>query len=479
MTDATRFIDVENPFTREIWARVPRASAADVDAAVAAARNAFGRGPWGAGSPAYRAQILRGLADIVAGHVDELTELQVRENGKAIREQHAQTSGVPGYLRYYAGVAEDIVGKTIPSSATTSFCYTVRQPLGVVAAITPWNSPLSLLLWKLAPALAAGNTIVVKPSEISPVSTIRLAELALEAGLPAGVFNVVTGLADVGAQLAGHPDVDKVAFTGSTAAGREVGMAAVGHLARVSLELGGKSANVIFADANLDLALDGIVGGVFAAAGQTCIAGSRVLVHKDIYDEFAGRLVERANRVKLGDPMDWSTEVGAIACRAQFEKVARYVDIALNEGAALLAGGRAPADPSLGQGLFFEPTIFGDVEAGMRIAREEVFGPVLCLSRFGTEEEAVQMANDTRFGLAAGLWTSDLSRAHRMIRRLRGGTVWVNTYRRLNYTLPFGGFGDSGFGRENGRDAVDDYTEVKSVWIETDESRSDPFNPMR
>ncbi|MEX2658130.1 MAG: aldehyde dehydrogenase [Acidimicrobiales bacterium] len=479
VAEGSGVIRVENPYTRDIWAEVPRATVDQVDDAVAAARNAFTSGPWASASPARRASFLRDLAGIVEEHVEELTRLQVQENGKAIREQYAQTSGLASYLHYFAGLAENIRGETIPSSASTSLCFTTREPLGVVAALTPWNSPLSLLVWKLAPALAAGNTVVVKPSEISPVSTIRLVELALEAGLPSGVINVVTGLGDVGAALTHHHDVDKVAFTGSTAVGKEVGKAAIDHMARFTLELGGKSANIVFADADLDRAVDGVIGGIFAAAGQSCIAGSRVLVQKERYDEVAERLVERAAAIRLGDPLDWETEVGTIACTAQHDKVVAYVDIATAEGATLLAGGGPADDPALAGGLFFRPTIFGDVTSEMRIAKEEVFGPVVCLQRFDDEDDAVSVAHDTRFGLAAGVWTSDLGRGLRMSQRLRCGTVWVNTYRRLNYTLPFGGFGDSGIGRENGHDAIDEYTELKSVWIETSSEASDPFNPMR
>jgi aldehyde dehydrogenase (NAD+) len=318
--------------------------------------------------------------------------------------------------------------------------------------------------------------MVIKPSEISPVSTLRLVELAAEAGIPPGVLNVVTGAAAAGAALAGHPDVDKIAFTGSTAAGQAVARAAAGSLARYSLELGGKSANVVFADARLDAAIEGVVGGIFAAAGQTCVAGSRVLVQASVHDEFVDRLVARTGRIRLGDPMDWETEVGTISCRRQYDNVLAYIEAGRREGATVLAGGGPPGDA--GDGLFIAPTVFGDVDNDMRIVQEEIFGPVVCVQRFETEEEAVALANSTPFGLAAGVWTDDVRRAHRLARRLRAGTVWVNTYRRTSHLAPFGGRGLSGVGRENGRDAVDEYTEVKTVWLGLGDGLGDPFNPF-
>jgi aldehyde dehydrogenase (NAD+) len=467
------WIEVVNPYTGQIWARVPEASPAQVDAAVAAARRAFDSGAWSRIAPRERAAALHRLAGLVTEHADELTRLQVMENGKAIREQAAQTRGLAAHLAFFAGVAEDLRGHTVPVS-DSDFVYTVREPIGVVAALTPWNSPLALLMWKMAPALAAGNTMVVKPSEVTPVSTLRLAELVTQAGIPAGVFNVVTGAATVGALLAEHRGVDRVAFTGSTGAGQAVARAAAQTMARVSLELGGKSANVIFADARLDAAIEGVVGGIFAAAGQTCIAGSRVLVEESVYDDFVGRLVARARRIRLGDPMDWETEVGTMSCRRQYDSVLRFLDVGRDEGATLLTGGAAPS----GDSLFIEPTIFGDVTNTMRIVQEEIFGPVAVVQRFASEEEAVALANSTRYGLAAGVWTDDVRRAHRVAGRLRAGTVWVNTYRKTSYLAPFGGRGFSGIGRENGRDAVDEYTEVKTVWLGLGEGVADPFNPF-
>jgi aldehyde dehydrogenase (NAD+) len=318
---------------------------------------------------------------------------------------------------------------------------------------------------------------VVKPSEVTPVSTLVLAELFDQAGFPPGVVNVVTGDGRVGATLANHPGIDKVAFTGSTTVGKAVARAAAERLARVSLELGGKSPNIIFPDADVPNALNGVLAGIFGASGQTCLAGSRALVHVDIMESFARALVDKARAIRIGDPLDPATEMGTVSCRMQYDKVMHYIDIAKREGARLLCGGMHPADPALRQGLFVEPTIFGDVRNDMQIAREEVFGPILCLIPFRDEDDAVRIANDTRFGLAAGVWTNDVKRAHRMTRRLRAGTVWVNTYRRTNYATPFGGMKESGQGRENGLEAIHEYTETKSVWIDTGPGIKDPFNP--
>lgn len=472
-----RWLEVVDPYLQEVWARVPVASPDDVARAVDAARIALVDSPWSSLTPGRRRQALLDYAAVLDAHVEELTTLQVRENGKAIREQFAQTTALGEHLRYFAGLCEQLRGATIPIGVPSTLCYTLREPIGVVGALTPWNSPLSLLMWKLAPALAAGNTLVVKPSEISPVSTLAMVALADEAGLPAGVLNVVTGAGEVGALLAAHPGVDKVAFTGSTAAGREVGKTAIDHLARISLELGGKSPSIVFADADLDRAVEGVVGGIFAAAGQTCIAGSRVLVQETVYEEFADRLAARVARIRLGNPLDWETEVGTISCLRQYEKIESYVAIALAEGARLVAGGGRPTAPGLETGFFFAPTIFADVRNDMRIAREEVFGPVVCLLRFLDEDDAVAQANDSDFGLAAGVWTQSGARAHRIAARLRVGTVWINTYRKTNHAVPFGGFRHSGIGRENGVESLLEYTELKVVWADLGEATPDPFNP--
>jgi aldehyde dehydrogenase (NAD+) len=380
------------------------------------------------------------------------------------------------YYTYFGGMADKIHGEVIPLNKTSVLNYTLREPLGVVAAITPWNSPLLLTTWKAAPALAAGNTLVIKPSSTTPCSILEFAKLVEEAGFPPGVFNVVTGPgAKIGNYLAQHPGVDKLSFTGGTETGRVLASIAGKHIKRITLELGGKSPNIVFEDANLDNAVLGVMAGIYAACGQTCSAGSRLLLQRSIYDEFLEKLVARTQKIKLGDPLDWNTEVGPLANRSQLEKVDYYVNIAKEEGAHVLLGGKQPDDESLSQGLFYLPTILTQVTNDMRVAREEIFGPVLSVIPFDTEEEAVRIANDNDFGLVAGVWTNNISRGHRMARAIKSGTVWINTYRNANYASPFGGYKASGYGRENGLEVIKDYTQVKSVWVETEEKMRDPF----
>ncbi|MFF3575169.1 aldehyde dehydrogenase [Nocardia jiangxiensis] len=474
--DSATFASI-NPFDGESWAQIPTATNSDVDDAVTAARRAFEEGPWATSTPLQRATLLRRFGDLIKDNADELARIQVLENGKLIREVAGQTIALANHCYFFAGVAESPLGETLASSVPNMQVFTVREPIGVVAAITPWNSPLALLLWKLCPALAAGNTVVIKPSEVTPVSTLVLARLIQEAGFPDGVVNVVTGAGPVGAALSEHHGVDKIAFTGSTAVGKKIAVTAAERLARVSLELGGKSPNIVFPDADLAGAVNGVIAGIFAATGQTCMAGSRVLVHEDVYDEFAKALATRTENIRLGDPLDPDTEMGTVACKSQFDKVLSYIEVAKSEGAQLLTGGSRPEDPGLAKGLFVRPTVFGNVTNDMRIAREEVFGPVAVLIKFRDEDDAVRIANDTVFGLAAGVWTRDVARAHRMVRRLRAGSVWVNNYRKTNYVAPFGGFKESGIGRENGFHAIEEYTEVKTAWIDTGNTITDPFNP--
>ncbi|WP_337181832.1 aldehyde dehydrogenase [Shinella sp.] len=464
-----------DPFTGKPWALVPRAGVADADQAIEAAAEAF-RGAWRTMTATARGQLLCRFADLVAEEAETLAVLETRDNGKLINEMRMQCRYIPQWFRFFGGLADKIEGRVIPIDKPGVFNYTRREPLGVVTAITPWNSPLMLATWKLAPALAAGNTVVWKPSEFSSVSAIAFAKLFEKAGFPKGVVNLVTGFgSEIGDRLVTHPAVAKVAFTGGDATGRRVYQSAAGGLKKVTLELGGKSANIVFADAKMEAAVPGLVSGIFAATGQTCIAGSRALVQRSVYDEVAEKLVAFARTARIGDPLDPETQVGPITTEPQRRKVLDYIDIARSEGASQLLGGKAPDDPAIASGWFVEPTIFGNVAQSMRIAREEVFGPVLSIIPFEDEEEAIAIANDSIYGLAAGVWTQDLGRAIRMPERLEAGSVWVNMYRATSYLSPFGGYKQSGFGRENGRTAIDEYLQEKSVWIDAGNSIPAPF----
>ncbi|WP_326835132.1 aldehyde dehydrogenase [Amycolatopsis rhabdoformis] len=461
-----------NPYTGRPWARVPDAGAADVDAAVSAARTALD-GEWGALTGFERAALMRRLADIVEREAERLAVVETTDNGKLLRETRQQTAGLATWLRYFSGVADKLHGETIPGSKPNYFVYTREEPVGVIAAIVPWNSPLALLHWKLAPALAAGCTLVVKPSESTPASALEYARLVEEAGFPPGVLNVITGQsAELGRALVDHPGVDKIAFTGSPAVGAAIASSAGARLTPVLLELGGKSAQVVLPDADLEAAANGVVAGIFAAGGQTCIAGSRLVVHRDVRERLLGLIVDRAKAIRLGDPLLPETEMGPLANKRQLDTVLGFIDRAVATGASVVAGGRR--DPSLG-GLFVEPTILTGVARDAEIAQEEVFGPVLTVLDVASEDEAVAVANGTRFSLGAGLWTSDVGRAHRVAARLRAGTVWVNSYRAVAPNVPFGGNGASGWGRENGRHAVDEFLQTKAVWIETSGEVRDPF----
>ncbi|MFC9356776.1 aldehyde dehydrogenase [Rhodococcus sp. NPDC057014] len=462
-----------NPYTQEPWSTAPDAGAADVDRAVAAARAALTTGPWSTTTGAGRARLMRTLADLLERDAATLGAIETTDNGKLLREMAAQMAYLPQWYRYYAGIAETLGGDTLPSDRPNFFIYTRREPVGVVGAILPWNSPLMLLAWKLAPALAAGCTLVVKPSDYTPASTLEFAQRMDEAGFPPGVFNVVTGTGpEVGKALAGHPGIDKIAFTGSTAVGIEVGRAALQNMTRVLLELGGKSAQIVFPDADLEAAANGVIAGVFAATGQTCLAGSRLLVHESIHDELVELIVRRAQTIVLGDPTDPATEMGPVANERQLASVLGMIDKAVADGATVATGGGRSTSRG---GLFVQPTVLTDVRPDMPIAQEEVFGPVLAVTRFSTEDEALEWANGTKYGLAAGVWTRDLQRAHRVAAAVTAGTVWINAYRVVGPGVPFGGFKGSGWGRENGPEAVLEFTETKAVWVELTGATRDPF----
>jgi (Z)-2-((N-methylformamido)methylene)-5-hydroxybutyrolactone dehydrogenase len=470
------WFDTDNPFTGASWAQVARGGAEDVAEAVDAAQRALDSGPWRELTASGRGALLRRLGDTIAANARRLAEIEVRDNGKLFSEMYGQLRYLPEWFYYYGGLADKIEGSVIPLDKKGYFTYTQKEPVGVVALITPWNSPLLLLGWKLAPALAAGCTVVIKPSEFTSASTLELVRLFDEAGLPPGVVNVVTGFGqEVGSALVEHPLVRKIAFTGSDTVGRTINEAAARDLKHVTLELGGKSPNVVFADADLDDAVNGVVSGIFAATGQTCIAGSRLLVQQDVHDEVVRRVVDLAGSARMGDPMDEDTQVGPVTTPAQYAKVLDYIGIAQDEGATAVLGGAAASRPECGDGWFVEPTIFTGVDNGMRIAQEEVFGPVLAVIPFRDEDEAVAIANDVRFGLGAGVWTTDIGRAFRMSSRIRSGTVWVNTYRAVSYMAPFGGVKDSGLGRENGITAIDAYLQDKTVWVNIGAPVGNPF----
>lgn len=471
------WIDSQDPYRGEPWARIPKGCAKDVDRAVKAASQAMHAGPWATMTASARGRLMLRLADLIAANAHRLAEIEVRDNGKLMAEMFGQMTYHPEWWRYFGGLADKIEGTLVPIDKPDMFTFTRHEPVGVVAALTAWNSPLLFVAWKCAPAIAAGCTVVVKPSEFASASTLEFAALTKEAGFPDGVFNVVTGLGhETGAALVDHPDVAKITFTGSDATGARIYAQAARHMKRVSLELGGKSPNIVFEDCDLATAAAGVVSGIFAATGQTCIAGSRLLVQNSIRDAFSARVVELGRSARLGDPMLPETNIGPVTTTAQYRKILDYMAIAKAEGARCILGGGPATAADLRGGQFVEPTIFTDVTPDMRIAREEVFGPVLSIIGFDDEAEAVRLANDTIYGLAAGVWTKDIGRAIRMSSALKAGTVWVNTYRAVSYMMPFGGMKHSGIGRESGVDAMREYLETKSVWISTAEGA--PANPF-
>ncbi|HZA19323.1 MAG TPA: aldehyde dehydrogenase family protein, partial [Actinomycetota bacterium] len=455
--------DVIDPSTGAVLTKVPRAGRADVDAAVASAREAFEDRRWAGLRPGKRAEILFKLGELIKRNIPELRQLEALDSGKPINLASGEVWSAGEAFRYYSGWPTKIYGETNPTD-DRMFVYALREPVGVCGGIIPWNFPLVMAAWKVAPALAFGNTLVLKPAEQTPLTAIRLAQLALEAGVPEGVFNVVTGFGDeAGAALAEHPDVDKIAFTGSTEVGRGILRAAAGNLKRVTLELGGKSPNIVFADADLPKAAKGSMTGVFSNSGQMCTAGSRILVERSIHEDFVEALVQATESMKLGPSLDEETVMGPVVSAEQLDRVTSYIDIGRSEGAAIATGGDRVTE--LGDGYFVQPTVFTDVRNEMRIAQEEIFGPVAAVIPVDDIDEAVAVANDTMYGLASAVWTQNLTTAHRVARGIRAGTVWINTSGPYDPATSFGGYKQSGFGRELGRHSMEAYTEVKSVWV--------------
>ena len=464
--DGAKMFDTINPATGEVLTQIAEASHADVDRAVVAARRAFEErsGAWRKLSSSERGRMIWKLADLIEKNIDEFAELETLDNGKPIFEsRYVDMPMVIDVLRYYAGWATKIHGETV-NTLETAFTYTLREPAGVIGLIVPWNFPLLLASWKLGPALACGNTVVLKPAEQTPLTALRLGELAIEAGFPAGVINILTGGPATGEAIVEHPGIDKIAFTGSTAVGKEIMRGAADTLKRVTLELGGKSPNIVFADSDIDNAVKGAISGIFYGKGEVCNAGSRLFLENKLKDEFTEKLVARASKMRPADPLDPKTRMGAIVSQEQMQTVLGYIETGKRDGARLLAGGnRVHVDGS--KGFFIEPTIFGDVKNNMKVAQEEIFGPVLAVLTFDDVDEVIEQANNNPYGLAAAVWTRDVKKAHSVSRRLKAGTVWINTYGLMDASLPFGGYKSSGFGRELGANALEHYTEVKTVWL--------------
>ncbi len=450
-----------NPATEQVLGRAAEADKADVDEAVRAAQAAFEAGPWSRMAPRERARVLRRLAASIEENLDELAELETLDNGMTLATAKGFVGMAAETLYYFAGAVQQVFGQTAPS-APSSLNYVLREPIGVVGAITPWNGPLATATWKIGTALAAGNTIILKPAEQTPLTAVRLGELAIEAGLPAGVLNVLTGFGPgAGSSIAEHPGIDKVSFTGSVEVGRSILHASAGNLKRVTLELGGKSPNIVFPDADMEAALSNSLAGFCMLSGQVCIAGTRLFVQQDMKEEFVERLSTVASAIKTGDPFDPDTTMGPLASQEQYDRVRGYLDAGKTEGAIARTGGNLVD----GSGYFVQPTIFDGVQNSMRIAREEIFGPVVSIIPFTDEYDAVLQGNDTTYGLGAAVWTRDVSRAHTVARKLKAGTVWINTYHGLDPTMPFGGYKQSGLGREFGANWYQHYTEEKSVYV--------------
>jgi len=464
-----------NPADGEPWAVIPEASAGDVDSAVRAAHRAFVSGPWSTMLATQRGKLLRRLGDLLAENSELLGKVETTDTGKLLKETRWQATYIADYFHYYAGLADKVQGSTLPIDKPNMWAMTVREPLGVVAAIVPWNSQLFLTAVKIAPALATGNTVVLKASEHASAPMLEFAKVFEQAGFPAGVVNVVTGLGDpCGKTLSSHPLVDRISFTGGLESARHIVHNSAENFAEVSLELGGKSPMVIFDDVDLDNATNGVLLSIFSASGQSCVAGSRLLVQEGIYDQLLQRLASRAADIVIGDPLDENSQMGPLATHNQLALIERTVADAVANGATLVSGGQRPAH--LDKGLYFQPTIVACPDQSFDVVRNEMFGPVVSVVRFSDEAEAIELANDTRFGLASGVFTNDSARGLRMSKALRAGIVWVNTYRMVSPMAPFGGYKSSGYGREAGYEAINDYTREKTVWINTSpDPIDDPF----
>ena len=458
-------MDVVNPATEDVCATVASADAKDLNAAVEAARAAL-NGPWGQMSARERGRLVRKLGERLMERADEFARLETLHNGKPISEsRHIEIPAAAECLEYYGGWSDKVMGETVPVKGNY-LNYTLREPLGVCAAIVPWNFPLLIATWKIAPALACGNTIIVKPASQTPLTALALGEIALEVGLPPGVLNVLTGSgATLGQAIVEHQGIDKIAFTGDTSTGKAIMKSAADTLKKITLELGGKSPNIVFADADIEAAIRGATIGIFYGKGEVCAAGSRLLVDKSIKNEFVDKLAARTKKMVAGDPMDPKTRFGALSSKKQMETVLRYIESGKKEGAALVAGGER-IDIGTGKGYFVQPTVFADVKPEMTISREEIFGPVLATIEFADLDEAIARANDTPYGLAAGVWTKDVKKAHYVAKKLQAGTVWINTYNIYDTATPFGGYKQSGFGREMSMHAIEHYTQLKSVWVD-------------
>ncbi len=465
-----------NPYTTLPWALIPRCGSMDVDAAVRAARMAFEKGEWADMPVSRRGALLRRLGDLITSNAEHLATIETTDNGRLLTEARQQVTHLPQWFHYFAGMADKMDGSVPQLNKRDLLAFTRYEPLGVIAAFTPWNSPLLLLTWKLAVILAAGNTVVVKPSEFASASTLEFMRLVEQAGFPPGVINVVTGFGnEVGEALVSHPDIAKITFTGGEIAATKIAAATARNLTPALFELGGKSANIVFADAKLENAVKAVSSGIYSSCGQACAAGSRAVVARSVYDEFVERLVHYAGKVRIGDPMNTASQLGPIGTQPQHQRVLSYFDIGRNEGAEIALGGKMPDPSVVGPGWFVEPTVFRGVSNKMRIAQEEIFGPILSVIPFDDDDEALAIANDIPFGLAGGVWSSDIRRAMHAAEKLKAGTVWINTYRAFGAMVPFGGMKRSGHGRENGRWALEEFMQSKSYWLSYADSEPAPF----